>query len=112
MIGRGAGLVAVLSLLAVLAGCSAAPGSGQPIHLVRTYRGTAVTQKDGSSSDAHPAVFWITGRRDVALPAYGSSGCPPVPDSLVVMSSTEIDVQLKDYDTPCTADLAATTSEF
>lgn len=109
---RKVGTGAALLLLAGLAGCSALPGSGQAIHLVQTYRGTAVAQRDASSSDDRPVVYWVTGRRDVALTAYGSSSCPPTPDSITTTSATRISVHLKTPGGPCTADLAATTSEF
>jgi hypothetical protein len=107
----GAGLVVALSTVLAVAGC-ADSSSGQPIHLVRTYRGTAVAQTTRSSSDAHPTIYWIAGRRDVTLSAYGSSNCPPVPDSLSITSSTRISVHLRNYDTDCILDLGATTSEF
>jgi hypothetical protein len=57
-------------------------------------------------------VYWVTGHRDVALTAYGSSSCPPTPDSISTTSATRISVHLQTISGPCTADLAATTSEF
>lgn len=108
---RPFGAVAALSLLAALTGCSTA-APGQPVHLVRTYSGTAVPQSNQASSDARPTVYWITGRRDAALTSYGSSSCPPVPGSIEVLSPTRISVHMKDYPGACTADAAATTSEF
>lgn len=105
------GTLAALFMLAALTGCSTA-APGQPIHLVRTYQGTALRQSSQTSSDAHPAVYWITGRHDAALTAYGSSSCPPIPESIEVVAPTRISVHLKDYSGACTADLGATTSEF
>lgn len=108
---RVSGTLAALSMLAALTGCSTA-APGQPVHLVRTYQGTALQQSSQTSSDAHPTVYWITGRRDAVLTAYGSSSCPPIPEAIEVASPTRITMHLKRYSGACTADLGATTSEF
>ena len=107
------GSTAVLGLVAllVLTGCTA--GQDPSSLPLKTYQGTAISQKTASSSDEHPTVYWIVGRHDVALSAYGSSGCPMVPASVQVVSSTQITVPMRDYgDRACSADLTATTSEF
>ena len=107
----GATAAVGLAVLLLLAGCTAGP---DPASLpVQTYRGTAISQKADSSSDLHPTVYWVVGRHDAALSTYGSSGCPLVPVSVKVVSSTQITLAMRDYGgQACTADLTATTSEF
>lgn len=105
--------MAALALAMPLVACSTSAGDGHQVHLDATYRGTALPQRNASSSDLRPTAYWVSGRHDVALTAWGSSGCPPVPDRIDVRSKVAVDVHLKDYgSTACTADLAATTTEL
>jgi hypothetical protein len=110
---HAAGVLALAVVFAVTGCTTGQNDAGTAVHVLRTYRGTALSQTTPSSSDAHPTVYWITGRREVALSTYGSSGCPLVPLTVQVMSPTHVTLRMRDYGArACSADLAATTSEF
>jgi hypothetical protein len=61
-----------------------------------------------------PLAVWLDGdRATLAVVTFGSSSCPPVPTSIGRVDDTTLRISfVRSPDTPCTADLAATTHEF
>ena len=114
MRGRRAAGAAVVAILLTVTGCTSGGGSAETaVRVLHTYRGTAVVPGASSDGDGRPAAHWIAGREQVALTTYGSSGCPPVPVAVRVVTPERIVLRLKDYgDRFCTFDFAATTSEL
>lgn len=61
-----------------------------------------------------PLAAWLDGdRATLAVVTFGSSSCPPVPTSISRVDDTTLRISfVRSPNTPCTADLAATTHEF
>jgi hypothetical protein len=99
---------AVAALL--LAGCSAGAGSEAPVD---DYAGLPKGVRE-PGPDLAPFASWQSDGERIALTLYGSSGCPPIGESMRVRSSNSLVVELETIDpnTACTADYAPHTTVF
>ena len=112
MVTRPATLPAValaLVALSLLAGCSA------PVSVANDTSAGGPPGFDGSGGllNGEPSVIWMSGRREFAIVTFGSSSCPPVPTSISAVDAHHMAITfVKSPNSPCTADLAATTHKF
>lgn len=96
----------------LLAGCSS--GSAGGLVIMEQYRGFGeVVDEPSADGSTHSVISWLDGGRGtVSLTTWGSGSCPNIPIALHVASSTDVTLTMKRYSSPCTSDLAPTTSEF
>ncbi|KQO97513.1 hypothetical protein [Leifsonia sp. Leaf264] len=109
---RSAASVALVAATAlVLFGCSAQAQSGKPID---DYAGGPKGVRAPGGADLEPFASWLDHGDQIALTLYGSSGCPPVGESMRVRSSNSLVVELVPIapDKACTADYAPHTTVF
>ncbi len=101
-------LATLLVALPLLAGCTTnvatATTPGVPEGL----------DADQSLLNGLPLAAWLDDERaTLAVVTFGSSSCPPVPTSIARTDDATIAISfVRSPNTPCTADLAATTHEF
>jgi len=104
-------LAAVLAVAALaLSACASAWGGA-----ITDYRGEPKgVVAPPSSAGGAPWAAWLEGGDELAVTLYGSSGCPPVVESLDVSKDNAVDVRVKKYpaDRACTMDYVPHTTVF
>jgi hypothetical protein len=99
-----------LVALSLLAGCSAPPVSVADDTSAGSPPGF---DGEGGLLNGEPSAIWISGRREFAIVTFGSSSCPPVPTSISAVDEHHMAITfVKSPNSPCTADMAATTHKF
>ncbi|MFZ2964082.1 MAG: hypothetical protein WA006_05295 [Rhodoglobus sp.] len=101
--------VALLVAVPMLTGCSTSSVA------TSTTRGTppGIDASENLLNGLPLAVWLDEDRAALAVVTFGSSSCPPVPTSISRLDDTTLSISfVRSPDTPCTADLAATTHEF
>jgi hypothetical protein len=103
-------LVPVVLAVLLLAGCN----SGSGLHINKQYQGVGkVADKPSFDGTTQSVIYWLDKHKNnVALTTWGSGSCPDVPVGLRIVSSTKVELAIKDNSGPCTSDLAPYTSEF
>ncbi|MET1033668.1 MAG: hypothetical protein ABWX68_00305 [Arthrobacter sp.] len=101
---RRAALAACVPGLLLLAACSGTPYED-------SHRGLPESVAPGDTGE--PFAVWTDHPDRFAVVLYGSSSCPPRPESLSLEGPDTIILTLEDPPSgPCTADLAPTTYDF
>ena len=98
-----------LLVLSLVTGCSA------PVSVANDTSKGSPPGFDGSGGllNGEPTAIWISGRREFAIVTFGSSSCPPVPTSISAIDEHHLAITfVKSPNSPCTADMAATTHKF
>lgn len=109
MVTRRTTIPILLALCLAVTGCSAPQSVAYD-----TFTGTP-PGFDGAGGllNGSPGAIWISGRRQFAIVTFGSSSCPPVPTSISSSDSSHIAITfVPSPNSPCTADLTATTHKF
>ena len=109
--------LAASAVIVVAAGLALAACSGvgaQSGNAVDNYAGGPKGVADRGGSELQPFASWLDGGEQIALTLYGSSGCPPVGDTMRVASSNSLVVSVVPIppDQACTADYAPHTTVF
>lgn len=82
---------------------------------LETVRGTpeSIQLPDDALETGDPLAYWAEGRARLLVVTWGSSGCPPVPQSLEVVDPTTLTLDFAPHPAEfCTADFAPTTHVF
>ena len=101
--------LALVALSLALTGCAA------PVSVANDTSSGGPPGFDGSGGllNGEPSAIWISGRREFAIVTFGSSSCPPVPTAISAPDASHIAITfVKSPNTPCTADIGATTHKF
>ena len=106
--------LSIFGLFALLAGCSAAPGSVAESEREGGLPAEAITAKPGSSTQIpsfpFPAAGWLDAGKRFAVVLSGSSSCPAFPASIQVLNSQRLKLDLESRGGPnCTADMVLRT---
>lgn len=107
-----ASVALVVSAGLVLVACSG--GGSASAKPVDDYAGGPKGVEDAGGSRLQPFASWLDQGKQIAITLYGSSGCPPVGESMSVSSANSLNVAVVPIapDKMCTADYVPHTTVF